>query len=87
MQFKDELRRLREAAQLTQESLAQKAGTSIGNVRNYEQGLRLPSFPIVVKLATALGVTCTAFAECEDVQGEATEEPEQKKPAPKKGKK
>ncbi|MCE9566530.1 MAG: helix-turn-helix domain-containing protein [Planctomycetes bacterium] len=83
MQFKDELRRLREVAQLTQESLAQKAGTSIGNVRNYEQGLRLPSFPIVVKLASALGVTCTAFAGCEDVQGEASEEPEPKKPAPK----
>lgn len=82
--FKDELRRLRETAGLTQESLATSAGTSIGNVRNYEQGLRMPSFPIVVKLAKALGVECTAFAGCEDV-GEAEPEP-QKKPTGRKKK-
>jgi transcriptional regulator with XRE-family HTH domain len=83
MLFKDELRRLREASGLTQEALAQKAGTSIGNVRNYEQGLRLPSFPIVVKLASALGVTCATFAACEDV----TDEPEAKPAKKGKGKK
>jgi transcriptional regulator with XRE-family HTH domain len=77
MMFKDVLRKLREGAGLTQESLAQKAGMSVGNVRNYEQGIRLPTFPVVVKLSRALGVTCEAFAECDDVTGE---EP----PAPKK---
>lgn len=81
MLFRDELRRLREAAGLTQGALAQKAGMSIGNVRNYEQGLRLPTFPAVVKLARALGVTCEAFAGCEDV----SDEPE--KPAKGKGRK
>lgn len=84
MTFGDELRRRRDAAGLTQEQLAQKAGTSIGNVRNYEQGIRLPTFPIVVKLATALGVTCEAFSGCEDVAGEAEGPPAK---APGKGKK
>ena len=57
---------------------------SVGNVRNYEQGIRLPTFPAVVKLAKALGVTCEAFAECDDIAGEAGEAVEVK-PAPKKG--
>ncbi len=55
MTFREELRRLREKAGLTQEALAQKAETSVGNIRNYEQGVSLPSFPGVVKLAKALG--------------------------------
>jgi transcriptional regulator with XRE-family HTH domain len=89
MLFRDELKRLREKVGLTQESLAQKAGTSVGNVRNYEQGIRLPSFPGAVKLAKALGVDCTAFSECEDVAGEetSTDKPAAKKPMGKGGKK
>jgi len=84
MLFREELKRLREKVGLTQEGLAQKAGTSVGNVRNYEQGIRLPSFPGVVKLSKALGVDCTAFSECDDVAGQ---EPEPKKQGGKKGKK
>lgn len=85
MTFGGELKRLREAAGLTQEQLAQKAGTSVGNVRNYEQAVRLPTFPIVVKLAAALGVTCEAFSGCEDVAGQA-ERPAPKKKPGKRGK-
>lgn len=82
MEFKDKLKELRAAAKLTQEQLAQAAGTSVGNVRNYEQGIRLPTFPVVVKIAKALGVTCTAFAECDDIAGgeEADERPAAEKP-------
>jgi transcriptional regulator with XRE-family HTH domain len=89
MLFRDELKRLRENLGLTQESLAQRAGMSVGNVRNYEQGIRLPSFPGVVKLAKALGVECTAFVDCDDVAGEGTnaEKPEAKNRATKKSKK
>jgi transcriptional regulator with XRE-family HTH domain len=89
MTFRDELKRLREKAGLTQEGLAQKIGTSVGNIRNYEQGISLPSFPGVVKLAKALSVDCTAFAECEDVNGDGTddEKPTAKSPATRKGKK
>ena len=67
MTFSEELKRLRESAGITQEVLAQRAGTSVGNVRNYEQGIRLPTFPLVVKLSKALGVSCTAFVNCDDV--------------------
>lgn len=84
MKFRDELKRLRELTGLTQEALAQKAETSVGNIRNYEQGVSLPSFPGVVKLAKALNVDCTAFSECEDVKSETTVS---KKSSAKKGKK
>jgi transcriptional regulator with XRE-family HTH domain len=87
MKFSDELRRLRENAGLSQEALAVKAGMSVGNIRNYEQGRRLPSFPGVVKLAGSLGVECTAFSKCEDVKGEEEAPSTKKKPTMKKGKK
>ena len=67
MKFGEKLRKLREESGLSQEGLARKGGFSISNVRNYEQGRGLPSFPIVVKLAAALGVDCSAFGDCEDV--------------------
>jgi transcriptional regulator with XRE-family HTH domain len=83
MRFSELLRTKREGAGLTQEALARLADTSVGNVRNYEQGIRFPSFPIVVKLAAALGVDCTAFSACDDVAGGGDEE----KPAVKKPRK
>jgi transcriptional regulator with XRE-family HTH domain len=75
MLFRYRLTELRKAAGLTQEALAIAAGVSVGNVRNYEQGIRLPGFPAVVKLAIALDVDCTAFAKCEDVTGEPAAQP------------
>jgi transcriptional regulator with XRE-family HTH domain len=75
MRLGEELKRLRESVELTQEALARKAGVSVGNVRNWEQGLRLPSYSAVVKLCAALGTDCTAFAGCDDVTGEAAEQP------------
>ena len=90
MKFSEHLRKLRDAAGLTQEGLAVKAGMSVGNVRNYEQGIRLPTFPAVVKLAAALGATCEAFAACSDVADDEqpAEKPKPEKPASKgKGKK
>jgi transcriptional regulator with XRE-family HTH domain len=88
MLFGDELKRLRVLAELSQEALARKADVSVGNVRNYEQGLRLPSFAAVLKLSKALNVECTAFAECDDVRPDSAEDDaSSKKPAPKKGKK
>lgn len=55
-------------------------------------GARLELFPALgtaVKLARALGVTCEAFADCDDVAGDATEseKPAPKKPDRKRGKK
>jgi transcriptional regulator with XRE-family HTH domain len=64
MTFAERLRQLREKAGLTQESLAVRAGMSIGSVRNYEQGIREPYWKGVFQLAAALGVTSEAFAVC-----------------------
>ena len=83
MQFKDLLRELREKEGLTQQQLAKNANIPIGSLRNHEQGQRLPSWPAVVKLARALGVSTDVFAVCDEL---ACEEPSPKKPA-KKGKK
>jgi transcriptional regulator with XRE-family HTH domain len=88
MTFSERLKELRDAGGMTQEQLAQAAGMSVGNVRNYEQGIRLPTFPVVVKLAKALGTDCTTFADCTDVTGdEKTERKPTKKPPKKGGKK
>ena len=78
MPFKDLLRRLREEAGLTQQQLAEKSGLPIGSLRNHEQGQRAPSWPAVVKLARALGVSTDVFADCDEVNETADE------PAPKK---
>jgi transcriptional regulator with XRE-family HTH domain len=82
MTFGERLRELREKAGLTQESLARAADTSIGNVRNYEQGIREPRWQLVYKLAAALGVSCEAFAGC--VEGEPEPEPETAKKSKRK---
>ena len=52
----DTLRELRLDARLTQTQLAQKANVNINTIRNYEQGGRLPYFPILLKLARALNI-------------------------------
>ena len=70
MKFNDRLRELRDKAGLTQVQLAERAGIPIGSVRAHEQGQRIPSWGSVVALARALGVDCTAFADCEEVQPE-----------------
>jgi transcriptional regulator with XRE-family HTH domain len=51
------IRRLREAANLTQPELAARAVVPLGTLRNWEQGTRVPMAPAIVKLARALGVT------------------------------
>lgn len=83
MTFGQKLKAMRESSGLTQEALARAGNMSVGNVRNYEQGIRLPTFPIVVKLAAALDTDCTAFAGCEDVKGEPASPPAKKKPGKK----
>jgi len=63
MAFHARLKELREAAGLTQGTLAELAGLSKGGVANLEQGIRKPSLETAQKLATALGVSCEAFNE------------------------
>jgi transcriptional regulator with XRE-family HTH domain len=76
--FGEKLREIREKAEFRQEDLAESSGVPIGSLRGYEQGQREPSWSAVVKIAKALGVTCEAFSDCDDMKGEG--EPE-KKPA------
>jgi transcriptional regulator with XRE-family HTH domain len=62
--FAKRLRELRDKSGLTQEALARTSGLSLGNIRNYEQGVRQPRWQGIFKLAAALGVDCRVFAEC-----------------------
>ena len=58
MVFKERLKNLRIAANLTQAELAKKAGMSERTVQNYELGSRMPrNMELVEKPAAALGTT------------------------------
>jgi transcriptional regulator with XRE-family HTH domain len=80
--FAERLRELRDAAGLSEAKLAERSGVSYASVHEYGLGRRNPSLAAAVKLARALGVDCTAFADCDDVGGPA--EPPSVKPAKRK---
>jgi transcriptional regulator with XRE-family HTH domain len=62
--FGQRLRELREVAGLSRKDLADRAGMqSEAGVRNLEQGIRSPSWETVLRLASALGVSCEAFTQ------------------------
>lgn len=67
MTFKDKLRAERERRSLSQDGLARLAGVSVGAVRNYEQGIRTPTWAAVVRLASALGLETGFFDDCDEV--------------------
>jgi transcriptional regulator with XRE-family HTH domain len=75
MRFMDTLRELRHEAGLTQEALALKSGIPISSLRQHEQGVRIPSWASVVKLAKALGVSTDAFADCDEVKEDVAPRP------------
>ena len=51
----DELKRLREAAGLSQVQLALRLGVSQGTVANWERGFRVPQTGSLIKIANVLG--------------------------------
>jgi transcriptional regulator with XRE-family HTH domain len=59
--FPGRLRELREAAGLTQEQLAERAGVKRDAVARWEAGKREPGWSNVLALCEALGCTCEAF--------------------------
>jgi DNA-binding XRE family transcriptional regulator len=65
MKFKDKLKDLRTKAGLTQQQLAKKAGLTLHSIRNHEQGVRIPSWQAVIRLAKALSISTDEFATCE----------------------
>src|SRR5262245_12365043 len=69
--FASRLKRLREAAGLTQGELAERAGMNQFGIAKLEQGVREPTWATVQALAEALGVECTAFV----VRGEKAGKP------------
>ena len=52
----DELKRLREAAGLSQVQLALRLGVSQGTVANWERGFRVPQTGSLIKIASGCGV-------------------------------
>jgi len=50
------VKRLRQAANLSQAELAEQAGVPIGTLRNWEQGRRVPLLDNAAQIAKALGV-------------------------------
>ena len=83
MTFAEKLRELRDAAGLSEAKLAEGSGVSFSSIHDYGLGRRKPSFAAVVKIAKPLGVTCEAFAECEDMVADEPAPPaaRPKKPA------
>jgi len=67
VKFSEKLKELREAARLTQESLAEKSRVPVTTIRGYEQGKRLPLAPAFMRLVKALGATCDVFSDCDDM--------------------
>jgi len=89
MTFAEKLRELRDAKGLSEAKLASASGLKFGMIHSYGLGIRKPSFAAVVQIARALGVSCEAFADCDDmkgVEGEYEKKPASKTPR-KRGKK
>lgn len=63
--FADRLKELRKRAGISQQKLADAAGIGASTVRQYEYGLREPTYDTLVKLARGLGVSLAAFDEDE----------------------
>jgi transcriptional regulator with XRE-family HTH domain len=63
MPFSERLKALREAAGMTQEGLARKAGLSTSTISKLEQRGVDPAWSTVQRLALALGVRVEAFEE------------------------
>jgi transcriptional regulator with XRE-family HTH domain len=58
----ERLRRLREAAGMSQTDLARAAGIPIGSLRNWEQDRRIPRLDAAASLAAAMHVSLDTLA-------------------------
>jgi len=55
--FSQRLKQLRTVKRLTQEQVAKKIGVTASMVSSYETDIRLPSYEVLIKIATLFGVT------------------------------
>jgi transcriptional regulator with XRE-family HTH domain len=81
MGFKENLRRLREQAGLTQTEMAKKAGVPFRSYQNWELGSREPRVQALSALAAALGVSMDKLIDHPIAQA-----PKQPRGRPRKGK-
>ncbi len=79
--FGQKLRALREERGLSQFQLAIKAACRSETVSRLERGEQEPAWPLVLALANALGVECTAFKGGIVASGQAEDKPPRAKPA------
>lgn len=64
MTFGEKLRELRKAAGMTIRELSDRSGVPESTLYQYASGRRVPSFPIAVAIAKALGADANAFQNC-----------------------
>jgi transcriptional regulator with XRE-family HTH domain len=86
MTFAEKLRQLRDAVGMSEAKLAQASGLTFASVHGYGLGRRKPSLVAAVKIARALGTSCEAFADCEDVDSEPVARTKVRRGRPRKGK-
>jgi transcriptional regulator with XRE-family HTH domain len=70
MTFREKLKTLRLEKGFSEARLADESGVMAGALHTYAIGSRTPSFPAVVRIAKALGVSLDVFADCDDMQGD-----------------
>ncbi|MDD5945106.1 MAG: helix-turn-helix transcriptional regulator [Clostridia bacterium] len=55
--FRTNIKRLRQEKHMTQEELAKRVGVSKAMISAYETEIRYPSYDVLIKLASVFGVT------------------------------
>jgi transcriptional regulator with XRE-family HTH domain len=75
--FAERLKTLRKQAALSQNQLAARSGVAVGTIRQFEYGLREPTYGTLLKLAVGLGMSLAAFDQ--DGDAAATKPAKRKK--------
>ncbi len=63
MGFSESLKRERMRRGMSQAELAEKLGVTQGVISMYENGSKVPSVPLAVKIADMFGTTCEAMCK------------------------
>ena len=74
MGYAEKLQKLCALRSLDQATLANKLGLSKSSISRILSGIQEPKLLLAYDLAKALGVTCEAFAGCEDIASDASSE-------------